>query len=85
MSLSYVGYAGRPRSLKIARPRYGSVIETLRRIRIEKGISQKALCKQIGAGENRVSTWESGRDMPGMFLLQAWANTLGKKLALEDL
>lgn len=71
-------------SRECAHPRPRGLLAELRRIRIEKGIAQGALCTKIGIEQDRLSTWECGRNQPVYGNLQAWANALGYELALVE-
>jgi predicted transcriptional regulator len=71
------------RSIEKHRPL--GIVSELRQARINKGIGQYIMCEKIGLAKNILSRWECGQVQPGLFNLQAWANALGKKLALEDL
>lgn len=64
--------------------RPGGLIAELRRIRVDRNIGQEILCEKIGIPRNALSRWECGRMQPGLFLLRAWANSLGYELALVE-
>lgn len=61
------------------------LLAELRRIRVEKGIPQEALGEKIGIEQDRLSTWECGREQPVLGNVQAWANALGYEVALKEL
>lgn len=75
---------GIPVDTAIGRPRPGGLIAQLRRVRMEKGIVQAVLAEHIGVHRSRLVAWECGNNAPTLFLLQAWANALGYKLALVE-
>lgn len=50
--------------------------ENLRRIRIEKGLTQSALAEGLGVSDRAVSRWERGTACPDVTLLPRLAQIL---------
>lgn len=53
------------------------------RLRIERGITQAQLAKQLGTVQTTVAKWETGKQKPGLRSLLALANALG--CTIDDL
>lgn len=51
--------------------------ERLKELRIEKGLGQVALAKQLGAGKSVISLWEKGQCEPTLGNLIKIANFFG--------
>lgn len=51
--------------------------ETLRRLRIEKGLSQKQLADRLHMERSSVSNWEAGRRIPDVAAISQLAKALG--------
>jgi transcriptional regulator with XRE-family HTH domain len=51
--------------------------ETLRRLREEAGLSQKALADRAGTSQKAVSFWESGDREPALSSIQKLCTALG--------
>lgn len=49
----------------------------IRALRLEKGLTQRALAEKIGVGDKAVSKWERGMGCPDVTLLPALAACLG--------
>jgi len=52
----------------------------IRALRLEKGLTQRALAEKIGVGDKAVSKWERGMGCPDVTLLPALAACLGVRL-----
>lgn len=51
--------------------------ETLRRLRIEKGVSQQQLANSLHVERSSLSNWEAGRRLPDSAMISQIANALG--------
>ncbi|MBQ2864128.1 MAG: helix-turn-helix transcriptional regulator [Clostridia bacterium] len=51
--------------------------EKIKELRIEKGLSQTALAKNIGFSQNAISQWESGKRVPDAIAVKALAKFFG--------
>lgn len=51
--------------------------KNLRRIRLEKGITQVEMCRKIGVTQQTFSSYETGRKMPRVVILVKIAEVLG--------
>lgn len=60
-----------------------AVIEMIIKKRIEKGLSQKELAKEIGTKQSAVSRLESGTYNPTLSFLEKVADVLGTKLKIS--
>ena len=49
----------------------------IRRLRLEKGLTQRALAEAVGVGDKAVSKWERGAGCPDVGTLRALAEALG--------
>ena len=49
----------------------------IRRLRLEKGLTQRALAEAVGVGDKAVSKWERGAGCPDVGTLGALAEALG--------
>ena len=55
--------------------------ETIRRLRMEKGLTQQQLSDQLGLDRSSVASWELGRHMPGVTTITQLAEALGVETA----
>ncbi|MBQ9348659.1 MAG: helix-turn-helix transcriptional regulator [Oscillibacter sp.] len=51
--------------------------ETLRRLRIEKGLTQQQLANRLNVDRTSVTNWEIGRHMPDVATISRLAEALG--------
>ena len=58
-----------------------SFSENLRRLRLEKGLSQQQLSKMIFADRSSVARWENGSRIPDLILIERLAECLGVDLS----
>lgn len=61
-------------------PEYAKV---LRKIRVEKGITQREVAKNLGVTHMMISHLENGTRIPKLDLFDNWAHFLGVELKLE--
>lgn len=52
------------------------VPERLKKSRIERGLSQEELAEKVGAGQNQISRYETGKSTPSVELLERIASVL---------
>lgn len=57
--------------------------EVLRRVRIERGLTQENVGAASGVRQQEISMWENGRKRPNLRSLIAWAGALGMRLTVE--
>lgn len=58
-----------------------NINETLRQLRLERGMTQEDVAEQVGLTRQAVSSYESGRTQPGLDLLQRLADIYEVELA----
>ena len=56
---------------------YERIGRLIRQLRLEKGLTQRALAQALGVTDKAVSKWETGGGLPDISLLSALAETLG--------
>lgn len=56
--------------------------ETLRRLRMEKGLTQQQLAKQLRMDRTSVTSWEMGRHMPDVSMISQIAAALGVDISV---
>lgn len=61
-------------------PEYASV---LRAVRLDKGIGQEELAKQLGITPMGLSHYERGERVPNLDRLEQWAQLLGYEVSLK--
>ena len=59
------------------------ILIDLRKIRQESRISQDAVAAATNTAQHRISYYETGRVLPRVELISAWADFLGYKLVLQ--
>ena len=59
------------------------IIETLRRERRLREMSQDAVSAAIDYSQHRVSVYEAGRNFPRLDILEKWADTLGYEIVIQ--
>lgn len=57
---------------------------TLKRIRLEKGLSQKRVGELSGIGQSNLSRMENGEASPTLITLGRWADALGVDIKFID-
>ena len=55
--------------------------ETIKRLREERGLTQRQLADALGVTDKAVSKWESGRGLPDITLVEPLAHELGVSVA----
>lgn len=55
--------------------------ETIKILRDERGLKQRALAEAIGVTDKAISKWESGRGLPDISLVEPLASALGVSVA----
>ena len=55
--------------------------ETIKILRDERGLTQRALAEAIGVTDKAISKWESGRGLPDISLVEPLASALGVSVA----
>ncbi len=55
--------------------------ETIRGLREQRGLTQRALAERVGVTDKAVSKWESGRGLPDISLVESLAEALGISVA----
>lgn len=55
--------------------------DTVRDLREQRGLTQRALAERIGVTDKAVSKWESGRGLPDISLVEPLASALGVSVA----
>lgn len=58
----------------------GKIGRLIRELRMEKGITQRALADRLGVSDRTVSKWERGRGAPDLTLLGPLSEALGVKI-----
>lgn len=53
----------------------------IKRLREERGLTQRALAESLGVTDKAVSKWESGRGLPDISLVEPLAQRLGISVA----
>ncbi len=54
--------------------------EKIKRARIEKGLSQPDLARQLGTGQQNISRWEQGKFKPSLYYRKRLSEALGKSM-----
>ena len=60
-----------------------SIGKNIKRLRMEKGITQEAFAKTINVSRQAVSSWETGRTQPDIEMLGSLSEALG--VSIEEL
>ncbi|WP_368284793.1 helix-turn-helix domain-containing protein, partial [Enorma massiliensis] len=55
--------------------------DTIRTLREQQGLTQRALAEAVGVTDKAVSNWESGRGLPDISLIESLAAALGVSVA----
>lgn len=55
--------------------------DTIRTLREQQGLTQRALAEAVGVTDKAVSKWESGRGLPDISLIESLAAALGVSVA----
>jgi transcriptional regulator with XRE-family HTH domain len=58
--------------------------DRLRKLRLEAGLSQRALCRKIDVDESYISRLERGQRAPSVEVLRRWADACGVEVAVLD-
>jgi DNA-binding XRE family transcriptional regulator len=69
---------------KRQRRRIYPIVESLRVIRAQRGISRKLLAHKIGCGYFTLVKWENGMCLPSLQALYDWSRALGAELIIDD-
>ena len=84
-----MGSAGGEKPARFRKPRKGvryamtnSFGETLRRLRMERGLSQQQLADRLHVERSSVANWEAGRRVPGATLIFQITEALGTDAAV---
>ena len=55
--------------------------DTIRRLREERGLTQRKLAEAVGVTDKAISKWETGRGLPDITLVEPLASALGVSVA----
>jgi transcriptional regulator with XRE-family HTH domain len=60
------------------------IVATLRRLRVERRISQTLLAEKMGYARETLAYWETHKRLPSLPALEDWAMALGRKLQIGE-